>query len=318
MKVLLAGREGEAHFDLVDNVPVDNLTVVRTQEPDKIMAEIADTDVFYGRPTPELVANAPKLRWIQSQSAGVEFVSDIPALVDSDILLTNTRGAHGPSIAEHVFALLLAFTRKVLPALEWQRNHHWGRLEGYRTAREIKGATMGIIGYGAIGRSVAQRAHAFEMDLLAVDALPATDAPYVDEVWSTDQLPELLSRSDVVVVSAPLTPETHHILDAKALARMKPEAYLIVVSRGGIVEEEALAQALKDGKLAGAGIDVTEQEPLSSDSPLWDAPNIIITPHLAGDSDAKERRCVEILCDNLVRFSKGETLVNMVDKHRGY
>ena len=177
---------------------------------------------------------------------------------------------------------------------------------------------MGVIGFGAIGRAVAQRAKGFDMEVLAVDPHPEPGAPFVVETWGMERLPDLLQQSDVVVVAAPLTTGSYHLLDAAALAHMKPNAYLIVVSRGGIVDEDALVDALQNGKLAGAGIDVTEIEPLSPESRLWDAPNLIITPHTAGDSSEKERRCVEILRENLVRFSQGETLLNVVDKQRGY
>jgi len=318
VKLLLASREGADHYGLLDDVEVPDLKIARAETPDQILAEIADADVFFGFPTAEVVAAAPKLRWIQSPSAGVEYVAKVPELVESDVILTNTRGAHGPSIGEHTFALLLAMTRRLPTCLDWQRQHHWGRVEGYRTSREIMGATMGIVGYGAIGRGIAQRAAAFEMPLLAVDAQAVDGEPFLDEVWPPSRLPELLERSEVVVVAAPLTPETHHLLDADMLARMRPDAYLIVVSRGGIVDEAALAEALGASRLAGAALDVTEQEPLGPDSPLWDAPNLILTPHLAGDSFQKERRVVEILRDNLLRFSRGEALLNVVDKRRGY
>lgn len=318
MKLLLASREGADHYGLLDDVAIPDLEIARAETPDQILAEIADADVFFGFPTAEVVAAAPKLRWIQSPSAGVEYVAKVPELVASGVILTNTRGAHGPSIGEHTFALLLAMTRRLPTCLDWQRQRHWGRVEGYRTSREIMGATMGILGYGAIGRGIAQRAAAFEMPLLAVDAQAVDGEPFLDEVWPPSRLPELLERSDVVVVAAPLTPETHHLLDAEMLALMRPDAYLIVVSRGGIVDEAALAEAMHGGRLAGAAIDVTEQEPLAAESPLWDAPNVILTPHLAGDSFQKERRVVEILRDNLLRFSRGEALLNVVDKRRGY
>jgi len=318
VKLLLASREGADHYGLLDDVAIPDLEIARAETPDQILAEIADADIFFGFPTAEVVAAAPKLRWIQSPSAGVEYVAKVPELVASEVILTNTRGAHGPSIGEHTFALLLAMTRRLPTCLDWQRQRHWGRVEGYRTSREIMGATMGILGYGAIGRGIAQRAAAFEMPLLAVDAQAVDGEPFLDEVWPPSRLPELLERSDVVVVAAPLTPETHHLLDAEMLALMRPDAYLIVVSRGGIVDEAALAEAMHGGRLAGAAIDVTEQEPLAAESPLWDAPNVILTPHLAGDSFQKERRVVEILRDNLLRFSRGEALLNVVDKRRGY
>lgn len=318
MKLVLSATEGEAYFSLLDDLPLPDLKIVRTTTPEATLAEVVDADVLYGFPSADIVRAATRLRWIQASSAGVEFVARIPALVESDIILTNTRGAHGPSIGEHVFALLLALTRRIPDCLEWQRRRYWGRKEGYRTSREIRGGTMGILGFGAIGRAIAQRAVAFELNVLAVDAKAVDGQPFVDEVWPPSRLPDLLAHSDIVVVAAPLTTETHHLLDASALALMRPDGYLIVVSRGGIVDEPALAAALHDGSLSGAALDVAEIEPLPSESPLWDAPNLIITPHLAGDSGPKERRCVEILRENLLRFANGDPLLNVVDKRLGY
>lgn len=318
MKVVLTQTEGAAHFPLLDDLDLPDLRIVRTQSAEELAQEITDADVFYGFPTPELLQSAKALRWIQSPSAGVNYLLDLPELVENDIVLTNTSGAHGPSIGEHTFALLFALTRRIPESVEAQSRRHWARPELYRTGREMRGLTMGIVGYGAIGRAVAQRATGFEMNVLAVDPHPVPGAPFVAETWGMDRLSELLANSDVVVVAAPLTAESYHLLDATALAQMKPDAYLIVVSRGGIVDESALVDALTGGRLAGAGLDVTEIEPLPEESPLWDAPNIVITPHIAGDSVEKERRCVEILRENLQRYANGETLVNVIDKHRGY
>jgi phosphoglycerate dehydrogenase-like enzyme len=178
--------------------------------------------------------------------------------------------------------------------------------------------TMGIIGFGALGRGIAQRAQAMDMKLLAVDAQAIDGTPFVEDVWPVSQLDDLLAQSDVVVVATPLTAQTRHLLGAEQLARMKPDAYLIVVSRGGIVDEVALADALRNGRLAGAGLDVTDVEPLPADHPLWDVPNLILTPHTAGASARKERRVVEIFCENLERYQRGEPLLNVVDKTRGY
>ncbi len=320
MKLLLGAAEGEAYFHLLDDLrhEVSDLEIIRATGPAEVLGLVGEVDVLYGFPTAEVVAAAPRLRWIQSPSAGVEYVARVPNLVESPIVVTNTRGAHGPSIAEHVFALLLAFTRGIPVALEWQKQRYWGRQEGYRALREIKGATMGIVGFGAIGRAVAQRALAFEMNLLAVDARAVDGTPFLDEVWPPSRLPELLEHSEAVLIAAPYTPETHHLLDATMLARMRRDAYLIIVSRGGIVEENALADALRSNHLAGAALDVTEQEPLPPGCPLWELPNVIITPHLAGASGPKERRCVEILRDNLIRYARGEPLLNVVDKRLGY
>ncbi len=316
MKLLMTSIEGEAYFDLLDDVGIADLRIVRATSPEHAAAEIVDADVLYGFPRGDQLATARNLRLIQSSSAGVEWIPRVPGLVDSDVIVTNTRGAHAPSIAEHVFSLLLTFTRDIPQLLDWQRQRYWGRVEAYRTLREIKDRTIGLIGYGAIGKAIARRAVAFEMNVLAVDAYPVEGGD--QDVWPSDRLPDLLAQSDVVVVTIPYTEGSHHLIDAAALARMRPDAYLIAISRGGIVDEEALVAALTAGTIAGAGIDVAETEPLPADSPLWDAPNLIITPHVAGASGPKERRCVEILRENLIRFANGDPLVNVVDKHRGY
>lgn len=316
MKLLLASEEGAAFFDLLNDLP--DLEIIKAGSADEAVAKVSDVDVFYGRPTHALLATAKRLRWIQSPSAGVDYLGQLPELVESDIIVTNTRGAHGSSIAEHVFALLLAFTRILPDCWDWQHERRWGREGVYHSLHEITGSTMGIIGFGAIGRTVAKRAHGFEMNVLAVDVQPIAGGDEVAEVWPVSRLGDLLVASDSVVVAAPYTPETHHMIDAAALAKMKRSAYLIVISRGGIVDEQALADALRARRIAGAALDVMEHEPLAPDSPLWDVPNLVLTPHLAGASDAKERRCVEILRSNLIRFAQGEPLQNVVDKHRGY
>ena len=318
MKVVLTKTEGYKHFGLLDDLDIPGLELVKTTTPAEVAAEIGDAEVYYGFPTADVLRQGTALKWIQSPSAGVNFLQNMPDLVQSEIVLTNTRGAHGPSIGEHTFALLFALTRHLDQCYTAQRERRWAWGDIYYTSHEIYQRTMGIIGYGAIGRSIAQRARGFEMNVLAVDAHPDPAAPFVDEVWGMDRLPDLLRQSDVVVVSAPLTDASYHLLGKDELALMKPNAYLIVVSRGGIVEENALAEALTSGTIAGAGIDVAEVEPLSADSPLWDAPNLIISPHTAGDSSEKEQRCVQILRENLVRYTAGEPLINVVDKERGY
>ncbi len=315
LKVLLSTLEGENFFHLLDDVP--GITISRCAAQD-VIEHIADVDILYGHPSAQVLENAPKLKWIQSQSAGVEFVARVPKIVESDTILTNTRGAHGPSIGEHTMALLLAMTRHIPESLEQQRRKHWERGRLYKTAREVNGLTMGIIGFVALGRGIAQRALGFEMNLLAVDAHAVTAEPLLDEVWPVSRLDELLTLADVVVVSAPLTPETTHLLDETKLRLMKPDAYLIVVSRGGIVDEAALLKLLEEGKFAGVALDVTEQEPLPEDSPLWEAPRLILTPHLAGASAPKERRVIEIFRENLIRYQNGDPMLNVVDKAKGY
>jgi phosphoglycerate dehydrogenase-like enzyme len=315
LKIVLCSLEGERFFNRLDDL--DNVEIISCPE-DQLHNHASDMDIFFGKPSVELIESAPKLKWIQAPSAGVEFVAKIPKLAASDVLLTNTRGAHGPSIGEHTIALLLAMTRHIPESVHQQSQRAWDRSVLYRTAREIGGMTMGIIGFGALGRGIAQRATGMDMELLAVDAQAVDGTGLIDEVWPISQLDDLLEQSDVVVVATPLTDETKGMIGAVELARMKPDAYLIVVSRGGIVDEAALVTALTNDQLAGAALDVTMPEPPEPDSALWDCPRLLLTPHTAGASARKEQRVVEIFHDNVIRFQNGEPLMNLVDKTRGF
>lgn len=317
VKLVIASDEGYEYFDELLGT-IEGLEIVVTATPADALAHVADADVYYGRPSDELIAAAPGLKLIQAQSAGVDFLMKMPAVANSPVPLANTRGAHAPSIAEHTFALLLALTRGLPTCSGWQQTKYWGRNDGYRLPREIMGSTMGILGYGAIGRAIAQRAVGFGMRVIAVDLHPMMDAPYVDEVWPVDRLHDLLAEADVVAVAAPYTKQTHHMLDAAAFAAMKPSALLVAVSRGGIIDEPALVDALKAGQIAGAGLDVAEVEPLPIEHALWELPNVVLTPHLAGSSTQKERRCAEILRENILRLQRGEALINLVDKQAGF
>jgi D-2-hydroxyacid dehydrogenase (NADP+) len=316
VKLLLTTRMGDPYFGLLDDLT--DVQKVWATTPEQVLREIVDADVVYGWPNLEQFQAAKQLKWIQIPSAGVELVCSVPEMVESDVVVTNARGAHARVIAEHTFAMLLAFTRGLHRFDQDKAARRWSRDAALYEVFEIAGATIGIVGYGQIGQQVAQRALGFEMHVLAVDANPMPDAPHGVEVWALDRLPELFEQSDVVVIAAPYTPETHHMIGADLLNRMKPTAYFLVESRGGIVDEAALLDVLKKGKIAGAGLDVYEQEPLSSNSELWDVPNLIMTPHLAGSSIQKDRRCVEILRENIGRFQRGESLMNLVDKRKGY
>ena len=309
LNVLLSTHEGEQFFDLLNDVPNVSITEVA---PGQVTAqEAAGIDILYGHPSREILAMAPKLKWIQASSAGVEFVARIPELVNSDIILTNTRGAHGPSIGEHTFALLLALTRHIPESLDQDRRHHWERGTLYRTAREIGGLTMGIIGFGALGKGVAQRAPAFDLKVLAVDAQAVDGVGLVEEVWPVSRLDDLLAASDIVVVTAPLTPETHHMLGAAQLARMKHDAYLIVVSRGGIVDEAALVEALVARRLGGAGLDVFSNEPCVPEA-LLALDNVVLLPHLGSATAETRWAMAELVLRNLQAFFRGEPLLTPV------
>jgi len=316
VKLLLTTRMGDPYFGLLDDLT--DVQKVWADTPEVVAREIVDADVVYGWPNLEQFQAAKQLKWIQIPSAGVEMVCSVPEMVESDVIVTNSRGAHARVIAEHTFAMLLAFTRGLHRFEQDKAARRWSREQAIPDVLEIAGWTIGIVGYGQIGQQVARRALGFEMDVLAVDVNAMPNAPHGVEVWGLDRLPDLFEQSDVVVIAAPYTPETHHIITADLLNRMKPTAYFLVESRGGIVDEAALLDVLKKGKIAGAGLDVYEQEPLSANSELWDVPNLIMTPHLAGASVQKDRRCVEILRENVGRFQRGEPLVNLVDKRKGY
>lgn len=316
MKLLLATPFGTPYLSLLDDLP--GVERVTPGTPDELMARVADADAIWGWPTREQFLAARRVRWIQAPSAGVEMLVAIPELVASDVVLTNTRGAHARAIAEHAFAMLLALSRQLPRFQADAAARRWDPAGGMARVRELAGGTLGIVGHGQIGQAVARRAHAFELTVLAVDPEPQPGAPWAGEVWPPSRLGELLERSDAVVVAAPFTPRTRGLLGARELGQMKPDAYLIVVSRGGIVDEAALLDALREGRLAGAGLDVFAREPLTPDDPLWAAPNLIATPHLSGHSPQKDRRCVEILRENAGRFLRGEPLINLVDKRRGY
>jgi phosphoglycerate dehydrogenase-like enzyme len=316
MKLVIATEEGDAYFGLLDGIP--NLDVVRVSTQDELLAEVADADILYGRPDATVLAAAKKLKLVQSQSAGVDFLMNFPELVESDVVLSNTRGAHAPSIAEHAFGLLLSLTRKIPASLDCQRNHQWRWDSAYREPREIMGSTIGILGYGQIGRAIAQRASGFEVQLLAVDANPGGGDRFVDTVWPVDRLHDMLALSDILMVAAPLTRETHHLLGAREFAAMPKNSIVIAVSRGGIIDEPALAESLTSGHLWGAGLDVFETEPAPPDSPFWEMPNVVVSHHLAGSSWQKERRCAEILVENVRRLQDGAEPINVVDKKAGY
>ncbi len=294
----------------------DDVQIVMPPTGEPTAPLMADVDAVYGQLTPDEFASARQLRWVQSPSAGVEWMWRVPELADSDVVVTNMRGAHAATIAEHTFAMLLTHTRGMRVFGQHQLDHHWGRSEVGLTA--IKGLTMGIVGFGNIGRAIARRATGFEMRVLAVDAEPVPAGEGVEEVWPLSRLDEMCRESDVLAIAAPITPSSRGMIGAEQLRQLKRGAYVLQMSRGGIVNESALVDALEEGHLGGAGMDVTETEPLPVGDPLWTAPNVIITPHASAGSKLTWDLVWSILSENLGRFVRGEPLVNVVDKRRGW
>lgn len=283
------------------------LTIV-VADPDHMMTEVADAHAIIGGITPELVRAAQKLEWVQVTSAGVERIL-FPELKNSAIQLTNMKIVQGPGLADHAFSLLLALTRRLSLAFSARPRDDWNT--GKYRLLELNGKTAVIIGGGGSGTLIAVRAKAFGMHVIGVDVRDIPPVPFIDESTRPDRLDDVLPRADVVFVSVPHTPLTEKMFNARRFAAMKPGAFFIVVSRGKTYDADALAAAITRGQLQGAGLDVTDPEPLPKAHPLWKFDNVIITPHVAG-------RYFGIYKENLVRFSRGEPLVNLVDKQLGY
>ena len=290
--------------------------VAATTDEDK-MREIEDADAFFGFGVkPEMIGRARKLRWIQLSSVGVESVLCLE-LLDGDIVLTNARGATAINISEHVMSLILAFTRTLHNSIKNQINKFW---ENFRNlpVLEISGDTLGIIGLGSIGLQVAKRAHAFDMRILAVDPTQTEKPDYVESLWKMDRLHDMLGQSDFMAICCPLTPQTKGMMGTPEFRAMKSTAVLVTIGRGQIINQAALVDALQTKAIAGAGLDVTDPEPLPQDSPLWEMDNVIITPHHAGASPKSWERIFNLFCVNLQRFVADEPLTNIVDQTRGY
>ena len=281
-------------------------------EADVAFTPVVDRDVF---------ALASRLRWIQVPAVGVGPVL-FPDLVASPVVVTSTRGVRARAIAEHVLGVTIALARQLPLAIRAQVNHDWiqGSLEGEEVGiRTLEGRRLGLVGLGSIGTEIARVAAAFGLRVSAVRRQPNRPRPdVVEEVMPADRLPDLLSKSDIVVLAAPLTAATERIIDADALDRIKRGAFLVNIGRGTLVDDDAVIEALGDGRLAGAALDVFTDEPLDRSSPYWDLPNVIVTPHVCGAMHDYWPRVVALFADNLRRFERGERLLNVVDKVAGY
>lgn len=266
-----------------------------------------------------LIEAAPALHWIQLYSSGAERCIEQAEGADNALLITNMQRVNSEPIADHAMAMLLALSRGLVPYIRTQADGEWnpGRVPRAER-RELGGQTMLLVGLGGIGTEIGQRAAGFGMRITAVRASGRPGPEYVAEVAKPDQLLRLAAEADVVVNSVPLTPETHAIFDAEFFAAMKPTAWFINVGRGRSVVTADLVAALEAGELAGAGLDVTDPEPLPDDHPLWGMPSVIITPHIAGGSDRVFERLFLLVRENLRRYVSGEPMLSVVDVERGY
>jgi phosphoglycerate dehydrogenase-like enzyme len=284
-------------------------------------AEITDTDIFVGYSIrPEQFALANRLKWIHSTAAGVGQLM-YPDLRRSNVVVTNIRGVHSVPVAEHVIGAMIALSRRFPDAIRLQLRGHWGQQEIWDAPtqpRELEGAVLLMVGLGAIGKEVTRRARAFGMHIWAVTRSGAGDAALADRILSVQELDSALPQADFVVLAAPETPATRRLFGMRQFAAMKHTAFFVNVARGTLVDEAALADVLEQHGIAGAAIDVTEQEPLLPESPLWRLDNIFITPHVSAVSEHLWERQTALLLENLERWFSGRELLNQVSLARGY
>ncbi len=297
------------------------VNVVHLPDYKRVDEEILDTEVaITWSVRPAQIAAAKKLRWIHSPAAAVHQLI-FPELVNSDIILTNAREVHGPVVAEHVMALIFALAKKIPGSVRLQEEHVWGQQilwDELPRVREVEGATVGLVGLGSIGRAVAKSGKALGMRVVAVREHPEKGSEGADAVFGPAQIDDVFRQADYIVLAAPVTAGTKAIANAARLALMKSDACLINVGRGPLVDEPALAAALREKKIGGAALDVFPKEPLPADSLLWDVPNLLITPHTAALTDKLWERHYALFSENLRRYLSGQPLLAVVDKRKGY
>jgi phosphoglycerate dehydrogenase-like enzyme len=332
LNVLVTMRFSEAQLERLRTVSPD----VRVTREDPAAADYSRTDILYAGAPPRDLERAPNLRWVQLHMAGVDGLAEHPLYTASAIPLVTASGVHAATIAEYAITMLLALAHRVPRMVEWQGRGAWPPDEQrwpLFVPSEVRGATLGIIGYGSIGRELARMAKAaFAMTVLACKrdpsrrrddgfTPPGTGDPdgVLPDAWlGPDGLPELLARSDAVVMCAPLTAQTRRLVGARELALMKPSAWFINVGRGASVDETALAQALREGRIAGAAVDVFAQEPPPAGHPLYALDNVIVSPHVSGFLPSYDDKCTDLFAENLRRHLAGAPLLNLVDRTRGY
>lgn len=288
-------------------------------KPSEIDPELLDAEILVGYHAYFQMDRAPRLRWLQMLGDGADHLRGCPIMA-SDVIITNARVFATP-ITEYVFGSVLAWSYqfpKMRERFQEKRIYPRNQWEEYQSD-ELENKTMAIIGYGSIGQKLAQVAHAFGMNVVATRR--SIDQPTRQDgvqVFPADRLDEVLARGDVVVICLPLTDETEGLIGEAELRAMKPNAYLVSVGRGKVIQEAALVRALRERWIAGAGLDVFVERPLPPDSPFFDLPNVIMTPHMSGVSNGHAKRATPLLCENLRRYLVGEPLLNMIDKRRGY
>ena len=314
--------------------PQISVTVTKARKPDEISDELwAKIEVLYTNqviPTPE---QAPLLKWIQFHWAGIDHVIDAPILKKPGLVATTLSGAAASKLAEYALMMMLALGHRLPALIANQKKVEWpsDRWERF-SPQELRESTVGIVGYGSIGREIARLLHAFGATILATkrDLMHPEDAGYIPEgqgdpggdlvrrLYPAQAIRSMFKECDFVVITVPLTSETRGLIGTEELAALKPTAFLIDISRGGVIDLAALVSALKDHRLAGAAMDVFPEEPLPSDHPLWKLPNVIVTPHISGNTPYYDQRALALFKENLQRYLEGLPLHNQLNQQRGY
>ncbi|HZD57852.1 MAG TPA: D-2-hydroxyacid dehydrogenase [Anaerolineales bacterium] len=311
-----------------------NITVQKARVPEDVPGNVwKRTEVLYTNrvlPTPDQV---PKLRWIQFHWAGVDHAVDDPLLQKRDLVATTLSGAAAPQMAEYVLMMLLALGHHLPDMIDHQNRTEWPKDRWERFGpQELSESTVGIVGYGSIGRQIARLLRGFGATILATkrDVMHPEDEGYVPKglgdlagefvrrLYPPQALVSMIKECDFVVITVPLTEETKNLIGEREIGALKPSAYLVDVSRGGILDQEALIIALRERRIGGAALDVFPEEPLPSESPLWNFPNVIISPHISGNTPFYDERAVELFSENLHRYLAGMPLFNRIDPGRGY
>lgn len=296
-----------------------NRRVVVSLDRETLEREIANVEVAVGEVPRDLLAKAPRLKWYQQFGTGVDWLREHPETVEHPFLLTNCSDNHCVILADHMFALLLSFSRGIHRFARLQMTNTWERPGDHSdNSFELRGKTMLILGLGSIGMEVVKRGQAFGLRMIGIRSDASKTVDGVEKIYGNEDSDIALGQADFIANTLPHTDETHHYFDAKRFEAVKPGSYFFNVGRGGTVDETALVAALENGKLAGAGLDVFEVEPLPVDSPLWQMRNVLITPHTGGSHDRLYQCWLEVAFDNLKRDIENRPLRNVVDKRRGY
>ena len=315
MRMVLGYPVESHHVERIRQV-AGEIDVAAARQED-LPRELLDADLFCGHVKVavdwERIVSSGRLRWIQSSAAGLDHCMH-PAVIESDIVVCSASGVLSDQVAEHTLALLGSILRR-LPAFH---DAQQGRTFVRQPTDDLHGKRVGIVGFGGVGRRVAELLAPYRVEIVATDYFSQSAPSHVEAVWSADALPDLLQRSEIVILCVPLTEETREMIGERQLALMPAGSVLVNVCRGDVLVESALVDALKQEHLAGAAIDVACEEPPSGDNPLWNAPRLVITPHVAGQSAVRIDQMTDFLCDNLRRYQKNQPLRNLVDKRLGF